>query len=311
MLAENATQTPMACWFEACETRDGEDYTLHTSPINVSEAMQALFWNKVEQSVVLCSATLRSMGKFDDFLRKLGLKNNTRVRCEQLSSPFFYQHSVLFVPMMRYEPSQINQTEHLQEMVELLPQFILPHSGTLVLFTSRQAMWCVFKQLDLALQNDILLQDDYSKIALIQRHKKQIDSGARSIIFGLASFAEGIDLPGKYCEHVIIQKIPFLVPSDPIAKTRSEWLKKHRKDAFQLVTLPETSTKLAQYVGRLLRHEEDRGIVTILDKRLYSKQYGQSLLENMPAFTRLLRYSAQEFLQHDFVRCFYSLPRDE
>lgn len=301
----SVAQMPIACWFEQFETRDGDDYTLHTSPINISEAMNTLFWNKVEQAVVLCSATIRSMGQFDDFLRKLGLKNNPRVTCEKLSSPFFYQHSVLFVPSMQCEPTPAMQTAHLQEMLMLLPQLILPSSGTLVLFTSRQAMWFVFKQTEAVLKNNILLQDDYSKMDLIKRHKKQIDSGKQSIIFGLASFAEGIDLPGKYCEHVIIQKIPFLVPSDPITKTRSEWLKKHHKDAFQLVTLPETSIKLAQYIGRLLRHEEDRGMVTILDKRLYTKQYGQALLENIPEFTRLLNCSVSEFLQHDLVRNFY------
>lgn len=301
----NSDQMPIACWFEYITTRDGEDYTLHTSPINISAAMKTLFWDKLEQGAVLCSATIRSMGAFDDFLRKLGLKNNPAVSVQKLDSPFFYHHSVLFVPSMQYEPTQAMQTAHLQEMLILLPRLILPASGTLVLFTSRQAMWFVFKNIDRAFKNNILLQDDYNKMELIKRHKKQIDQKKASIIFGLASFAEGIDLPGQYCEHVIIQKIPFSVPSDPIAQTRSEWLKKHHKDAFQLITLPETSIKIAQYIGRLLRHEQDRGIVTILDKRLYSKRYGQSLLHNIPDFTRLLNVNIDQFLQHELVQKFY------
>lgn len=301
----SSDQMPIACWFEQMNTRDGEDYTLHTSPINISAAMKTLFWDKLEQGAVLCSATIRSMGTFDDFLRKLGLKNNPAVSVQKLASPFFYHHSVLFVPSMQYEPTPALQAEHLQEMLTLLPRLILPSSGTLVLFTSRQAMWFVFKNIDATFKNNILLQDDYNKMDLVKRHKKQIDQKKASIIFGLASFAEGIDLPGQYCEHVIIQKIPFSVPSDPIAQTRSEWLKKHHKDAFQLIALPETSIKIAQYIGRLLRSEQDRGVVTILDKRLYNKRYGQLLLENIPDFTRLLNVSMDQFLQHELVKKFY------
>lgn len=296
---------PIACWFEKLETRDGIDYTLHTSPINVSALLKELFWRKLENGAVLCSATIRAMGNFNDFLRKLGLKDNPKVSAQMLLTPFEHQHSILFVPQMRYEPTQQLQEQHLQEMLVMLPQLILPRVGTLVLFTSRKAMWFVFSQLPEDLKKNILLQDDYSKMDLVARHKKRIDEKKMSVIFGLASFAEGIDLPGEYCQHVIIQKIPFSVPSDPISQTRSDWLKKHQADPFQLVTLPETSIKLAQYIGRLLRHEDDRGIVTILDKRFYSKNYGKALLENLPAFTRLINCSLEQFQQHELAKVFY------
>jgi ATP-dependent DNA helicase DinG len=299
-------QPPTACWFEKVEAREGIDYTLHTSPINISKAMQELFWNKIENSVILCSATIRAMNSFNDFFRKLGLKDHPKISSLALASPFEHQYSLLFVPKMRYEPTQALQQSHLEEMLSLLPQLILPLSGTLVLFTSRKAMWFVYKQMPEVFKKNILLQDDYNKMDLLTRHKKKIDQRQQSIIFGLASFAEGIDLPGAYCQHVIIQKIPFSVPSDPIAETRADWLKKHNKDVFQLVSLPETSVKLAQYVGRLLRHEEDRGVVTILDKRLYLKHYGKALLASMPAFTVLLNCPIDQFLQHQLALQFYT-----
>ena len=287
---------PMACWFEKADTRDLLDYTLHTSPINVSAAMKTLFWEKLKNAAVMCSATVRAMGEFNDFLRKLGLNADPRVQMLALNSPFEHQHSILFVPRMQHEPSQFNQDKHLDEMLNMLPSLILPNCGNLVLFTSRKAMRYVYDKLPEEMKSNVLLQDDHNKMDLIALHQVHVDANKTSIIFGLASFAEGIDLPGRYCQHVIIQKIPFSVPSDPISLTRADWLKKHRGDPFQLITLPETSIKLAQYVGRLLRHEDDRGIVTILDKRLYSKFYGKALLANLPAFTPLVNCSVEDFL---------------
>jgi ATP-dependent DNA helicase DinG len=300
-LADQNAQIPYACWFEMHDTRDGGDFTLHTSPINVSKAMQDLLWDKVENGAVLCSATIRAMGKFEDFLRKLGLKDNAKITEKVLVSPFEYQHSLLFVPQMQTEPSQMQQEKHLDEILSMLPKLMFSQHGTLVLFTSRKAMEYVLQRAPAEFKPDILSQQSLSKMELIKQHKQKVDQGQRSIIFGLASFAEGIDLPSLYCEHVIIQKIPFTVPSDPISQTRSEWLKKYQKDPFQLVTLPETSIKLAQYIGRLLRHEDDRGVVTILDKRLYSKNYGAALLATLPGFTRLVNVSLEKFLQHEAV----------
>ena len=304
----NTSEVPHAVWFERKKTAEGElDYTCHTSPINVSEAMQTLFWDKAQNGIVLCSATIRALGRFDDFLRKTGLKNNERTLEKTLTSPFEYHHSILYVPTMKAEPSMLMQEAHNHEVIECLPQLILPRNGTLILFTSRKAMEQIYFRMPGEIKLDSLVQDDYNKAELIKRHKMRIDRGHRSIIFGLASLAEGIDLAGHYCEHVIIQKIPFSVPSDPIAKTRAEWLKKHDGDPFRLISLPEVSIKLAQFIGRLLRHENDRGVVTILDKRLYTKYYGAELLKNLPPFTQLINQSLEEFQQKILVKKLFSL----
>ena len=300
-LKEVNLSIPIACWFQFSNDRDENDFTLHTSPINVSKMMQDLFWDKLSNGAILCSATIRAMGKFNDFLRKLGLKNSPHVSEKVLCSPFEYQRSVLFIPQMKIEPSQLQQAKHLEEVLAMLPQLIFSNAGTLILFTSRKAMEFTLSNVPFELRKDILPQDRYSKMAIIKMHKERVNRQERSIIFGLASFAEGVDLPGAYCEHVIIQKIPFSVPSEPISQTRSDWLVKQQKDPFQLMTLPETSVKLAQYMGRLLRHEEDRGVITILDKRLYSKNYGAALLETLPAFTRLVNIPMADFLNHPLI----------
>ena len=153
--------------------------------------------------------------------------------------------------------------------------------------------------------HDILMQNQHSKKRIIELHKDRIRAGNRSILFGLASFGEGLDLPADFCEHVIIYKLPFSVPTTPIELTRNEWLKSHNKDAFTLSTLPETSLKLTQYVGRLIRQETDIGIVTILDKRLYSRPYGKMLLNNLPKFQQLINVGITEL--HEAMPDAYNL----
>ena len=118
------------------------------------------------------------------------------------------------------------------------------------------------------------------------RHRAAVDAGQGSVIFGLASFAEGVDLPGKYCEHVVIAKIPFAVPDSPIESALGEWVEDRGRNAFMEITVPDASLRLVQACGRLLRTEEDSGRVTIADRRLVTRRYGSALLDALPAFRR-------------------------
>lgn len=289
-------EAPIARWFEKIISRStqSEDYQCHCSPINISQQLKALFWDKVVNGAVLCSATVRSLGSFDNFSKKTGLNLLDHASCKSMPAIFNYPDSIIFVPTMQSEPTGMKQAEHRREALKLLPQLIAMQPGTLVLFTSRVAMNETFDALADDITIDILVQGTQSKTKLIATHKKNIDAKQRSILFGLASFAEGIDLPANYCQHVIIHKLPFAVPSTPIELTRSEWISQHNLNPFMLATLPETSIKLTQYIGRLIRQEDDRGIVTILDRRLYSKSYGKKLLDNTPPFTKLINKDIKE-----------------
>jgi len=238
--------------------------------------------------VVLCSATIRALGKFDDFRRKTGLHDIPDYVENAVASCFDYKKSVLYIPSMQHEPAGLNQDAHRKEAIDLLPKLILSTAGTLVLFTSRSAMETTYEAMPDAYAKDILMQKQHNKNKLIQMHKKRIRLGKRSIIFGLTSFGEGLDLPADFCQHVIIHKLPFAVPSTPIELTRNEWLKSNRLNPFMLSSLPRASIRLTQYVGRLIRQESDIGVVSILDKRIYSKQYGSFLLENLPDFQQLI-----------------------
>ena len=111
--------------------------------------------------------------------------------------------------------------------------------------------------------------------------------GRASIIFGLDSFAEGLDLPGEACVHVIIVKLPFSMPDNPIEKTQNRWIEKRGGNPFIEVTVPEAGIKLIQAVGRLIRTENDYGRVTILDNRIQTQRYGKQLLANLPPFKRI------------------------
>ena len=154
---------------------------------------------------------------------------------------------------MKHEPAGLNQDAHREEVIELLPKLMLPTTGTLVLFTSRFAMETTFEAMPNSHAKDILVQSHHNKNKLIEKHKNRIRIGKRSIIFGLTSFGEGLDLPADFCQHVIIHKLPFAVPSTPIELTRNERLKSNRLNPFMLSSLPNASLRLTQYVRRLIR----------------------------------------------------------
>jgi ATP-dependent DNA helicase DinG len=146
----------------------------------------------------------------------------------------------------------------------------------------------VFDLQDVNWQNRILRQNDMSKQALIDLHRKRIDKDQQSIVFGLASLAEGIDLPGQYCSQVIIAKLPFSVPNEPVDAALAEWLEAKGRNPFMEISLPDASQKLIQACGRLIRTETDTGRVTLMDKRVLTKRYGRQLLNALPPFRQML-----------------------
>ncbi len=186
---------------------------------------------------------------------------------------------------MQSEPTQ--QERHIEETAKLLNEVYLKdlHEGALVLFTSIHAMEKVYMRLNKELKKITLIQGDRSKQAMIAIHKKRVDAFKPSVIFGVDSFSEGVDLPGAYLSRLIIHKLPFSVPINPIDKTRAEWLESINRKPFMDISLPQASLKLTQMVGRLVRTESNVGEVIILDKRLKTKFYGRALLENLPRFS--------------------------
>jgi len=101
---------------------------------------------------------------------------------------------------------------------------------------------------------------------------------------GLASFAEGLDLPDDYCRHVVIAKLPFAVPEDPLDQAMAEWAEAQGKNPFFEIAVPDAALKLVQACGRLIRHEGDHGRITLLDRRILTQRYGRALLDSLPPY---------------------------
>ena len=131
---------------------------------------------------------------------------------------------------------------------------------------------------------ELLIQGEYSKKNILERHIENRNNGKGSVIFGLDSFAEGVDLKGDYLNHVFISKLRFSVPTSPIEMTMQSYLESMNRNAFMEISLPDASLRLIQACGRLIRTETDKGTITIFDNRLISKFYGKLLLNSLPDF---------------------------
>ena len=125
-----------------------------------------------------------------------------------------------------------------------------------------------------------------------QRALAAIEAGKGSTLFGLASFGEGLDLPGKLCETVVITQLPFAVPTDPVGATYAEWLESRGRNPFIEVSIPEATRLLTQYCGRLIRNETDHGRIVLLDRRVVTKRYGSGMLKALPPFQRVIERTA-------------------
>ncbi|MEN8671098.1 MAG: helicase C-terminal domain-containing protein, partial [Ketobacter sp.] len=154
----------------------------------------------------------------------------------------------------------------------------------LVLFSSRRQMDEVFELLGTEVQDAVLTQGRLGKAEMVRQHKQRVDAGSHSVLFGLASFAEGVDLPGAYCSCVVIARLPFSVPEDPVDATLAEWIQKRGGNPFMQIAVPDAAIRLKQAVGRLLRTESDQGSIVIFDRRIVDKRYGKLLLQSLPPF---------------------------
>ena len=131
------------------------------------------------------------------------------------------------------------------------------------------------------------VQGEHSRQHIIENHKKCCDNNKTSIIFGTQSFSEGLDLPGNYLNNLIITKLPFSVPTSPVEQAQAEYVTARGGNPFMNLSVPETSKKLVQACGRLLRNEQDEGVITLMDKRVVTKRYGKQLLDALPPFERV------------------------
>ncbi|KWA83874.1 hypothetical protein WL29_21140 [Burkholderia ubonensis] len=259
-------------------TRD-DRIMLNTQPLEGQDVLNELLW-RADFPVAMVSATLQIAGSFERFRDKTGLPAHAVTVA--LPPVFDYTRGYLHLPTMQNEPGYPGyEAEVRGKLEQLYRKNVAP--GMLVLFTSRESMRRVAKELPDDMKAHVLTQDLRSVAELVAQHKASIDAGRRSILMGLDSMAEGLDLPGKYCGHVVITRLPFAVPGDPVEEARRDFL---GKDWFEHAYLADMLTMLIQAAGRLIRREDDHGVITVLDKRLTTKRYCKTALAALPGFTQ-------------------------
>lgn len=284
-IAEDAEgAVPSARWLTLVEGLNQLDIEVNASPILAAETLKRQLWQQAHGALVT-SATLTALNRFDRFRLRAGLP--AQAVTTVVPSPFRYaEMGLLQVPDLGVDPK--DSAAHTAAIVQYLPGLLEKTLGALVLFSSRRQLQDVFAGLDPDWRGRILLQGTLPKQETLRRHRQQVDAGEPSIVFGLASFAEGVDLPGAYCEHVVIAKLPFAVPDNPVEAALAEWIEARGGNPFMEVAVPDAALRLVQACGRLLRTETDTGVITLLDRRLLTRRYGQAILEALPPFRRLL-----------------------
>lgn len=275
---------PNVRWLSYEKFAKNDTLVIHAGPMTAAHFLEKCLWNRA-YGAVMTSATLRGMGLFQRFRLDCGLQRFNEQHFLAVQSPFNYQQqATLTLPEMLTSPDgQI--ADWRQEVAHQLNNIINEREATLVLFTSKSVMDDVYQRLAPHLLAKVLLQGDMlSPKNMVIVHTERMQKGEGSIIFGMDRFAEGVDLPGNLCSHVIITKLPFPVFTRPIEQAKQEWILRTGGKPFVSLSLPAVSIRLIQACGRLLRKETDSGRITILDRRLLTKAYGKQLLQHLPNY---------------------------
>lgn len=282
---EQASGAPVSKWVTR-EIREGQPHLyFHCVGIRVCDQLEKLVWRNVPH-VIVTSATLRSLNKFDRLQEMSGLDEDAGDRFIALDSPFNHvEQGKLVIPQLTVEPTMENEAQHLAEMAAFFRAELAKgeHKGMLVLFASNRAMQ-VFLTHVTDLRLTLLVQGDMPRYRLVELHRKRVEQGETSVLVGLQSFAEGLDLKGDLLSQVHIHKIAFPPIDSPVVLTEGEWLKTLKRYPFEVQSLPSASFNLIQQVGRLIRSHGCYGEVVIYDRRLLTKNYGQRLLGALPVF---------------------------
>ena len=256
------------------------------TPLDIAPLMNTGVFEPME-SVVCASATLKIAGSFDFWTRRTGLSfvEGERLKSAGFDSPFPYQKNVLFAcPKDIPFPDSIE----FQQYVELaLIKLIKASKGrALVLFTSYDSLKCAYSTCQYELCKNginVFKQGDDDRFRLLDKFKND----ETSALFATDSFWQGIDVPGSSLSQVIIVKLPFSVPNDPVFAARAEEVERRGGSSFMELSLPEAVIKFRQGFGRLVRRSTDRGAVVVLDRRIMEKRYGKIFLDSLPQTKRL------------------------
>ncbi len=272
-------------WFEVKQGRIGRGQGLITAlsvaPLAVADMLNETLYER-SRTVVMTSATLTVNKTFDYLKQRIGLDRLPQQRLLEslLTSPFDYKtQALLAAPKDIPMPNERGYPEMLVEQIE---QAILAADGrTFVLFTAYSMLRRVYSELAPVLEARgyrCLRQGEMNRHRLLQKFSED----ATSVLFGTDSFWEGVDVPGRALEQVIIARLPFRVPTEPVLEARTEAIERSGGDPFMDYTVPQAVIRFKQGFGRLIRHRNDRGVVLILDARVSRRNYGRMFIRSLP-----------------------------
>lgn len=247
---------------------------LHGSPLEIAGSMQELLYQKIP-GVLFTSATLSTRGNFDYLKERLGLSQE--VLTEVYPSHFDFTHqSVLYVPRDLPVPGDPDFGRRIAERIKDL--LSISEGRALVLFTSYQNLDLVHRYLAGNIPYALLRQGDGPRSTLLEQFRKD----THSVLLATGSFWEGVDVPGESLSALIIDKLPFDSPGDPLVAARIDLIRSRQENPFMKYQLPSAIIGLKQGLGRLIRSSTDRGLLSVMDSRLLTSRYGRFFLESLP-----------------------------
>ena len=273
-------------WIE----KRGRGTFLQATPIDVSSLLDQKLFDSLD-TAVLTSATLAVAGEFEFVKQRLGLRG---ARTLIVESHFDYtEQALLYVPQELPDPrNQAFTSAAAREIIELLTY---SRGRAFVLFTSYQQMRLIYDRVSLEVPFQTLLQGTGPRNALLDEFR----STPNAVLFGTSSFWQGVDVPGSQLSCVIIDKLPFAVPSDPVVEARIAAIRNDGGDAFAGYQVPQAAIALKQGFGRLIRSRSDRGVLVLLDNRITKTRYGQIFFDSLPHYSfTTKREDVERFFEH-------------
>lgn len=267
------TETDCVYWYE---TR-ARGFTMHLTPLDVSAAFRQRM-SRYRSAWVFTSATLAVGDDFNHFSQRLGLDGAATLRLE---SPFDYaRNALLYHPKQLPDPASPQYTSAVLEAA--LPVLEASRGRAFILFTSHRSLREAAAWLQTRIDYPLLVQGELPKTALLDRFRVL----GNAVLLGTASFWEGVDVRGEALSLVIIVKLPFSSPGDPVMQARIEALRRRGGNPFIEYQLPQAVITLKQGVGRLIRDVSDRGVLLLADPRLLMRSYGRVFLDSLPPMAR-------------------------
>jgi len=284
--AFDTTQTGYSYWYET--TR--RFLTINITPLNVANKFKEII-ERTQASFTFASATLSVNDSLDHFNKSLGLKPKQQLLVE---SPFDYENQAVLC-MPRYLPETSDDMMP-HSLVKLAKELIKAAKGrTFLLFTSYRVMHLVYEGLSTATEYPVFMQGQSSKRIILEQFIRH----GNAVLMGTASFWEGVDVRGDALSCVLIDKLPFTSPDDPLLQARMKDCELTGGEPFEDIQLPQAIINLKQGVGRLIRDHSDKGVLVICDNRLVTRKYGQTFLQSLPNMRRTRDFqSALQFLEN-------------